>query len=128
MVWHTLTTCSITFNSHSRRQRATGLVSLTSAADLVAAHPEVRFVVDHAGYMTRRTPALDDSWHTGLLALAASVYLVDVLEILQLRTDVEKKEGKNFSLQNFHDEFLRQGFPPIAVIRRAMLGDDSPAL
>ena len=54
--------------------------------------------------------------------------ITDEAEILKLRADVEKKEGKDFSLQKFHDDFLRQGFPPIAVIRRAMLGNDSPAL
>ena len=55
-------------------------------------------------------------------------YTLGKLEILKLRADVEKKEGQDFSLEHFHDEFLRQGFPPIAIIRRAMLGDDSPAL
>jgi Bacterial protein of unknown function (DUF885) len=55
-------------------------------------------------------------------------YTLGKLEILKLRADVEKKEGKDFSLQRFHDEFLHQGFPPIAIIRHAMLGDDSPAL
>jgi uncharacterized protein (DUF885 family) len=55
-------------------------------------------------------------------------YTLGKLEILKLRADVEKKEGRNFSLQKFHDAFLRQGFPPIAIIRQAMLGDDSPAL
>ncbi len=55
-------------------------------------------------------------------------YTLGKLEILKLRADVEKKEGKNFSLQKFHDEFLRQGFPPIAIIRRAMLKENSPAL
>jgi len=55
-------------------------------------------------------------------------YTLGKLEILKLRADVEKREGKDFSLQKFHDDFLRQGFPPIAVIRRAMLGNDSPAL
>lgn len=55
-------------------------------------------------------------------------YTLGKLEILKLRSDMEKKEGKNFSLQKFHDDFLRQGFPPIAIIRRAMLGNDSPAL
>ncbi len=55
-------------------------------------------------------------------------YTLGKLEIMKLRADVEKKQGKNFSLQKFHDAFLRQGFPPIAIIRRAMLGDDSPAL
>jgi uncharacterized protein (DUF885 family) len=55
-------------------------------------------------------------------------YTLGKLEILKLRADVEKKEGTNFSLQKFHDDFLRQGFPPIAIIRRAMLDNDSPAL
>jgi uncharacterized protein (DUF885 family) len=55
-------------------------------------------------------------------------YTLGKLEILKLRADVVKKKGKDFSLQKFHDEFLRHGFPPIAMIRRAMLGDDSPAL
>ena len=55
-------------------------------------------------------------------------YTLGKLEILKLRADVEKRDGRNFSLQRFHDDFLRQGFPPIAIIRRAMLGNDSPAL
>ena len=55
-------------------------------------------------------------------------YTLGKLEILKLRADMEEKEGRSFSLQKFHDDFLRQGFPPIAIIRRAMLGNDSPAL
>ena len=55
-------------------------------------------------------------------------YTLGKLEILKLRADVEKKQGKSFSLQKFHDAFLRQGFPPIPIIRRAMLGDDSAAM
>lgn len=55
-------------------------------------------------------------------------YTLGKLEILKLRADMEEKEGKDFSLQKFHDDFLRQGFPPIGIIRRAMLGNDSPAL
>jgi uncharacterized protein (DUF885 family) len=55
-------------------------------------------------------------------------YTVGKLEILKLRDDVKKKEGAAFSLQKFHDDFLRQGFPPIKIVREAMLGDNSPAL
>jgi uncharacterized protein (DUF885 family) len=55
-------------------------------------------------------------------------YTLGKLEILKLRADLEKKQGKNFNLQKFHDEFLSQGFPPIKIVREAMLGDDSPAL
>jgi uncharacterized protein (DUF885 family) len=36
--------------------------------------------------------------------------------------------AQNFSLQKFHDDILKQGFPPIKAIRRQMLGDDSPTL
>ncbi|MGO8759986.1 MAG: DUF885 domain-containing protein [Terracidiphilus sp.] len=55
-------------------------------------------------------------------------YTLGKLEILKLREDVKKKEGAAFSLEKFHDEFLRQGFPPIKIVREAMLGDGSPAL
>ena len=55
-------------------------------------------------------------------------YTLGKLEIMKLREDVKKKEGAAFSLEKFHDDFLRQGFPPIKIVREAMLGDDSPAL
>ena len=55
-------------------------------------------------------------------------YTLGKLEILKLREDLKKKEGANFSLERFHDDFLRQGFPPIKIVREALLGDDSPAL
>jgi uncharacterized protein (DUF885 family) len=55
-------------------------------------------------------------------------YTLGKLEILKLREDMRKKQGAAFSLEQFHDEFLKQGFPPIKIVRQAMLGDDSPAL
>jgi uncharacterized protein (DUF885 family) len=55
-------------------------------------------------------------------------YTLGKLQIMKLRADVEKKEGANFSLQKFHDDFMRQGGAPIKIVRRAMLGDDSPTL
>ena len=55
-------------------------------------------------------------------------YTLGKLEILKLRDDYKKKTGPNFSLEDFHNKFLQQGFPPVKLIRRAMLGDDSPAL
>ena len=55
-------------------------------------------------------------------------YTLGKLEIMKLREDVKKKEGAAFSLEKFHDDFLRQGFPPIKIVRQAMLGDDSPTL
>jgi uncharacterized protein (DUF885 family) len=55
-------------------------------------------------------------------------YTLGKLEIMKLRADMEKKEGANFSLQKFHDDFMRQGGAPIKIVRRAMLGDNSPVL
>jgi uncharacterized protein (DUF885 family) len=55
-------------------------------------------------------------------------YTLGKLEIMKLREDVKKKQGAGFSLEEFHNNFLRQGFPPIKIVREAMLGDDSPAL
>ena len=55
-------------------------------------------------------------------------YTLGKLEILKLRADVQRKQGTAFSLQRFHDDFLKQGVPPIKIVRQALLGDDSPAL
>jgi uncharacterized protein (DUF885 family) len=56
------------------------------------------------------------------------VYTLGKLEIMQLREDYRKKMGDKFSLQEFHDRFMQQGAVPLKIIRKAMLGDDSPTL
>ncbi|HWE26311.1 MAG TPA: DUF885 domain-containing protein [Myxococcales bacterium] len=56
------------------------------------------------------------------------VYTLGKLQILKLRDDYRKKMGNGSTLQQFHDEFLKQGFPPVKIVRRTMLGDDSPTL
>ncbi len=55
-------------------------------------------------------------------------YTLGKLEILKLRTDLKARQGASFSLQTFHNDFMRQGFPPIKIVRAALLGDDSPVL
>jgi uncharacterized protein (DUF885 family) len=55
-------------------------------------------------------------------------YTLGKLEIMKLREDLKKKQGSAFSLEEFHNNFLRQGFPPIKIVREALLGDESPAL
>jgi uncharacterized protein (DUF885 family) len=56
------------------------------------------------------------------------VYTLGKLEIMKLRADYKKKMGGKFSLEEFHDRFMRQGLIPIKIIRQTMLGDDSPTL
>jgi len=55
-------------------------------------------------------------------------YTLGKLEILKLREGYRRKMGSKFSLEDFHNKFLQQGFAPVKLIRRAMLGDDSPVL
>jgi uncharacterized protein (DUF885 family) len=55
-------------------------------------------------------------------------YTLGKLQILKLREDYRKSKGPQFSLLEFHDSFLKQGFPPIKIVRHKLLGNDSPAL
>jgi uncharacterized protein (DUF885 family) len=55
-------------------------------------------------------------------------YTLGKLEIMKLREDLKAKQGTAFNLQQFHDNFMRQGPAPIKIIRKAMLHDDSPVL
>jgi uncharacterized protein (DUF885 family) len=55
-------------------------------------------------------------------------YTLGKLQILKLREDYQKLRGAEFSLQEFHDRFMRQGSVPMKIIRKSMLGNDSPTL
>jgi uncharacterized protein (DUF885 family) len=50
-------------------------------------------------------------------------YTLGKLEILKLRADYQKQEGANYSLRKFHDEALRQGAPPVRLLRERLLKD-----
>ena len=78
------------------------------------------------GYQSKETAMVETK--RGTADATYLYYTLGKLEILKLREDLKKKEGDKFSLEEFHNEFLKQGFPPIKIVRRAMLGDDSPAL
>lgn len=55
-------------------------------------------------------------------------YTLGKLAILKLRDDYHKKVGDKFTLEEFHNSFLKQGFPPVKYIRQLLLGDNSPVL
>jgi len=55
-------------------------------------------------------------------------YTLGKLEILKLRADYKMMRGSAFTLQEFHDRFMREGTPPIKIVRKALLGNDSPVL
>jgi uncharacterized protein (DUF885 family) len=56
------------------------------------------------------------------------VYTLGKLQILKLREDYRKLRGDKFTLLEFHDRFMQQGGVPLKIIRKAMLGNDSPTL
>lgn len=50
-------------------------------------------------------------------------YTMGKLMILKLRDDYKAKKGSQYSLQDFHDSFIKLGPLPLPLIRKAMLGD-----
>jgi uncharacterized protein (DUF885 family) len=56
-------------------------------------------------------------------------YTLGKLQIYKLREDYRQAKGKDFKLETFHNEFVRQGGIPIRLIRRILLsGDNGPTL
>ena len=56
------------------------------------------------------------------------MYTLGKLEILKLREDYRRKMGAQFSLQDFHDRFIKAGSPPVKIVRRELMGKDGPLL
>ncbi|MGD1156696.1 MAG: DUF885 domain-containing protein [Terriglobia bacterium] len=105
---------------------------------------DARFIVGieiHTGHMTLdqareffiregyQVPAVADvEAKRGTADPTYLVYTLGKLQILKLREDYKKKLGAHFTLQGFHDHFMEQGGVPLPIIRKALLGDDSPTL
>ncbi len=78
------------------------------------------------GYQTRETGTRET--RRGTADPIYMYYTLGKLEILKLREDYRKMRGARFSLQEFHDRLLSQGYPPLKIVRKTMLGNDSPPL
>jgi uncharacterized protein (DUF885 family) len=105
---------------------------------------DARFIVGiqmHTGEMTlpqatdffikegHQTPAVSErEAKRGTSDPTYLVYTLGKLEIMKLRADYKQKMGDKFNLEQFHDEFMKQGYPPVKIIREKMLGNDSPVL
>jgi uncharacterized protein (DUF885 family) len=79
-----------------------------------------RFFMENAYYEEKpaRSEATRGTYDPGYL-----YYSLGKLMILKLRNDWRGQEGACFTLQRFHDEFLRHGAPPIPLLRQIMLKD-----
>ena len=105
---------------------------------------DARFIVGiemHTGHMTvdqareffvregyQVAPVADVEAKRGTADPTYLVYTLGKLEILKLRQDYREKMGDKFSLRDFHDRFMEQGGVPLKIIRKTLLGDDSPTL
>jgi uncharacterized protein (DUF885 family) len=78
------------------------------------------------GYQVR--PVAEKEAKRGTSDPTYLVYTLGKLQILKLREDYKKMKGAQYTLQGFHDAFLAQGYPPTKIVRRALLGNDSPVL
>ena len=85
----------------------------------------VDFFADE-GFQTRETAMRETK--RGTSDPTYLYYTLGKLQIMKLREDYRKMRGSQFSLQEFHDRLLSQGYPPIKIVRKTMLGDDSPTL
>jgi len=94
----------------------TGQMTMDQAIDF--------FVSD--GYQSRSVGAVETK--RGTSDPTYLYYTLGKLQIMKLRADLQTKEGSSFSLLKFHDDFMRQGGAPIKIVRRALLGDNSPTL
>lgn len=84
-----------------------------------------QFFIDE-GYQTPATA--DQESKRGTSDPTYLYYTLGKLQILKLREDYKAMKGEKFSLKEFHDEFMRQGAVPVKIIRKAMIGNDSPTL
>src|SRR5262245_26572978 len=73
------------------------------------------------GYQPR--PVARTETRRGTADATYGYYTMGKLMILKLRDDYQAKLGAQYSLQNFHDSFIKLGPLPLPLIRKAMLGE-----
>jgi len=85
----------------------------------------VRFFVDE-GYQAK--PVGEAEAKRGTADALYLYYTLGKLQILKLRADLQAREGAAFTLKSFHDRLMQVGQPPLRIVRRELLGGDSPSL
>lgn len=76
------------------------------------------------GYQSR--PAARSESKRGTSDPTYGYYTMGKLMILKLREDYRATMGAKFSLQAFHDTFIKLGPLPLPLVRKAMLGEAGP--
>jgi uncharacterized protein (DUF885 family) len=64
----------------------------------------------------------DNKWRRATLSqVQLCSYFTGFTEIYDLRSELKAKQGDQFSLKKFHEEFLSYGSSPVRYIRKLML-------
>jgi uncharacterized protein (DUF885 family) len=105
------------------QRNARYIVALEMHTGAMTFDEAVNFFVKEA-YMTK-TNATREA-RRGTMDPTYLVYTLGKLEILKLREDYKEHMGAKFSLREFHDKFLREGTPPVKIVRKALFGFDTP--
>ena len=83
--------------------------------------PEAEAFFVKEGYQSR--PSARAETKRGTSDPTYGYYTMGKLMILKLRDDYKAKMGQRFSLQEFHDSFIKLGPLPLPLVRKSMLGD-----
>jgi len=63
-----------------------------------------------------------NKWHRATLSqVQLSSYFTGYTEIVALRDEIKQKQGAQFSVKNFNEQFLSYGSAPVKYIRELML-------
>ncbi len=67
----------------------------------------------------------EGKWHRATISsVQLTSYFNGLTEIQQLKDEIEAKEGEEFSIKAFNEQFLSYGSAPVRLIRELMLSDD----
>jgi hypothetical protein len=86
--------------------------------DMSQAQAEEFFVRE--GRQTRSAGATEAA--RGLTDPHYLIYTLGKLMVLRLRDEYRAERGASYTLKGFHAEFLRQGFPPLPLVRERLIG------
>jgi uncharacterized protein (DUF885 family) len=97
------------------------VVSIKMHTQKMTVDEGTKFFMENCYYeeKTARQEAVRGTYDPGYLN-----YTLGKLMILKLREDWKAQQGPRFTLQNFHDELLRHGAPPLPLLRERMLKDE----
>ena len=107
------------FRTRCFAMRGSSWASACTRSGMTVAEAEEYFVKE--GYQS--PPVARSESKRGTSDPTYGYYTMGKLMILKLREDYRAKMGARFSLQDFHDTFIKLGPLPLPLIRKAMLGE-----